>query len=204
MRTISISIAAALAVAGLCAPAQADIVSMAGDADCFGLGGTCAPGDLWASDLGGTFFTDYSTPEDPDFTDSWESFGPVNFDLAGGAGSGFSVDLFVAGIADGPDRGPYAVFFNGTQIGQIEETGIDPDNAYQQVVLFSFAVPDALVLVDNVLSFEASDAGDGYIIDYAALLSSSVPEPASWAMMLGGMAAIGGLMRRRRTSVAFA
>ncbi|HMI20940.1 MAG TPA: NF038132 family protein [Sphingomonas sp.] len=31
----------------------------------------------------------------------------------------------------------------------------------------------------------------------------SAPEPASWAMMLGGFGLIGGMMRRRRTAVAF-
>jgi len=33
---------------------------------------------------------------------------------------------------------------------------------------------------------------------------SSVPEPASWAMMIGGFGVIGGAMRRRRTKVSFA
>jgi len=36
------------------------------------------------------------------------------------------------------------------------------------------------------------------------LLSSGVPEPASWAMMLGGFGLVGGAMRRRRASVSFA
>jgi len=36
------------------------------------------------------------------------------------------------------------------------------------------------------------------------LLSGSVPEPASWALMLGGFGLVGGAMRRRRASVSFA
>jgi hypothetical protein len=32
----------------------------------------------------------------------------------------------------------------------------------------------------------------------------SAPEPASWAMMLGGFGLIGGIMRNRRTSIRFA
>ena len=36
------------------------------------------------------------------------------------------------------------------------------------------------------------------------LLSSGVPEPASWAMMLGGFSLVGSAMRRRRASVSFA
>jgi len=38
-------------------------------------------------------------------------------------------------------------------------------------------------------------------LNFRALLVSSAPEPASWAMMLGGFAAIGGAMRSRRRLV---
>jgi hypothetical protein len=34
--------------------------------------------------------------------------------------------------------------------------------------------------------------------------SGAVPEPATWAMMIGGMALVGASMRRRRTAVSFA
>jgi hypothetical protein len=37
-----------------------------------------------------------------------------------------------------------------------------------------------------------------------AMLAAAVPEPASWAMMLIGMGAVGITLRRRRTRVAFA
>jgi hypothetical protein len=37
-----------------------------------------------------------------------------------------------------------------------------------------------------------------------AMLAAAVPEPASWAMMLIGMGAVGIRLRRRRTRVAFA
>jgi hypothetical protein len=39
----------------------------------------------------------------------------------------------------------------------------------------------------------------GYVVEYSA-----VPEPASWAMMIGGLGLVGATMRRRRTAVRFA
>ncbi len=35
-------------------------------------------------------------------------------------------------------------------------------------------------------------------------VNGGVPEPASWAMMLGGFGLVGGIMRSRRKSVSFA
>ena len=47
-------------------------------------------------------------------------------------------------------------------------------------------------------------AGYTYTFDDLTFSTSAVPEPASWAMMLGGFAIIGSAMRRRRTNVSFA
>jgi hypothetical protein len=35
-------------------------------------------------------------------------------------------------------------------------------------------------------------------------LLSAVPEPTTWAMMIGGFAMVGANLRRRRTTIAFA
>jgi hypothetical protein len=40
----------------------------------------------------------------------------------------------------------------------------------------------------------------GYFVEY----SGAVPEPATWAMALGGFGAVGAAMRRRRSKVAYA
>ena len=45
---------------------------------------------------------------------------------------------------------------------------------------------------------------DGFFIDAPDLGRAVVPEPASWALMIGGMGAVGGAMRRRRVRVAYA
>lgn len=56
--------------------------------------------------------------------------------------------------------------------------------------------------------FNAADADDGLAIDDFSLtptLAAVVPEPASWAMMIGGFALLGGTIRRRRpVAVTFA
>lgn len=41
-------------------------------------------------------------------------------------------------------------------------------------------------------------------LSYSANLASDAPEPASWALMLGGFGLVGGTMRSRRRAVSFA
>ena len=50
-----------------------------------------------------------------------------------------------------------------------------------------------------VFGFQDSDL-PGFV---PQAITASVPEPASWAMMLVGFGALGGVLRRRRTTVAF-
>lgn len=58
---------------------------------------------------------------------------------------------------------------------------------------------------NNVLSFNVVNAaqnGGNPLGFRAEFLASSVPEPTTWAMMIGGFGIVGGAMRRRRTMVA--
>jgi hypothetical protein len=41
-------------------------------------------------------------------------------------------------------------------------------------------------------------------VNYRVTISNAVPEPATWAMIIGGFGLIGGTMRRRKVSVRFA
>jgi hypothetical protein len=52
--------------------------------------------------------------------------------------------------------------------------------------------------VDNV---NVAFAGGPNVTSNFEVASGAVPEPASWAMMLGGLGLIGGMMRRRRPSL---
>lgn len=78
-------------------------------------------------------------------------------------------------------------------------------------------LPSALPFTAFNLSFKAGSAGAfkayvgtdsadniGPILDNFRLDISAVPEPASWALMIGGFALIGLSMRRRRLRVSFA
>ena len=64
------------------------------------------------------------------------------------------------------------------------------------------------VTLDNMgniyLVGEERVGGGSGLIKLARMDVAAVPEPATWAMMLGGLGLVGGAMRRRKVSVAFA
>lgn len=194
---IALAFGAATAV-----PASAAVLSIAGDADCFGLGGTCPDGTLWRDELGGVFFNDYSSPGEAPFTDIWFAETGPSYNLAYSGGTNVFVELKTAGIAD--NRGPWTVLLNGFFLGSIT-TNTSP-NSFQEVRTFSFAVAPGLLQANNVVSF-TTNGGDGYSIDYAALVgdrAGGVPEPAAWALMLAGFGMVGSAMRRRGSRAALA
>ncbi len=45
-------------------------------------------------------------------------------------------------------------------------------------------------------------AGDYFAVDNLSITANSVPEPASWAMMIGGFGLVGAAMRRRAVALA--
>ena len=85
------------------------------------------------------------------------------------------------------------VLLDGVSIFQITGTGTGDGSTdwSQQYLQFSLASA-------GVLRFEAigtSESLGGYVDSIA--LSNAVPEPATWAMMIGGFGLVGGAMRRR-------
>ena len=96
---------------------------------------------------------------------------------------------------------------------QFSEVDDNSSNLYNEVYDFSlqsfgspsFASYDADVSTfQNAGNFSTPGAYGSLINSHLAISSGAVPEPASWAMMVGGFGMIGGAMRRRqRTSVAF-
>lgn len=53
-------------------------------------------------------------------------------------------------------------------------------------------------------AFSSSNSNDSFKINGITYATSAVPEPASWAMMIGGLAVVGSAMRRRKSAVSFA
>jgi PEP-CTERM motif len=62
------------------------------------------------------------------------------------------------------------------------------------------------VFAPTTLTFRAAGTSDslGIYLDDIGLTGTSVPEPASWAMMLGGFGLVGSAMRRRKVRFAIA
>jgi hypothetical protein len=109
--------------------------------------------------------------------------------------------------------------FGGSQriLGGLDELFVEIATSSEGNFATGFVVPSEAEFFNFSYSFVAVSAGTvqfalsttsknriGPLIDNVSLSISAVPEPTSWAMMIGGFALAGAAMRRRRTSVSFA
>jgi len=111
---------------------------------------------------------------------------PTAIGQAAFAAGAFTASFFVNGA------GP-AIAVGNAQFGILVPT-VNTTSPYISDVLY-FAFDDGLAIDDN---------HDDHIV--RARLQSAVPEPSTWALMLGGFGIVGSLMRRRNvtTRVSFA
>lgn len=126
--------------------------------------------------------------------------------------SGFTVDAYAsAGDPDG--AGFFTAANNGgagtsTTVVSLDDSG--------QTVTFNFGTNDLVtgetsatyILRTNATNYDAF--GSFGVIDGSAIGSvtfeptAGVPEPATWGMMIAGFGLMGGVLRRRKATVAFA
>lgn len=181
---------------------HADVTSLLGDKDCFGVptATTCPDGSGFVTDLGGALFTNYQTPGDPSFTDNWTSPGGVSYTHVYAlpvSPISATLELRIAGIHDIYLSNPYTVDVNGTAVGTIAP---NPDAiAFQEVKTYDFALPVGLLTGSDTVSWSGT-ALDGYIIDFSQLtVTTAVPEPGSIVLLVTAASLVGCLVRRRRT-----
>jgi hypothetical protein len=130
---------------------------------------------------------------------------PVNFDwgiTSDGGFDGVSALLTITNLGTG-SHWSYDPFFNGNDN---ESQGDAVQNSFQlnwSGVGFDTNVNDTYRVSLTVSGL----GGDPQSLSVYAKMGDgdgAVPEPASWAMMLGGFGLVGGAMRRRKATISFA
>jgi choice-of-anchor C domain-containing protein len=144
----------------------------------------------------------------------WQSQdGSRNIDLSGNApgsisqtfdtvnGLTYTVKFWLAGNPDGgPTIKPLLVDVGGaTTLYNFDVTGASRGAMNWVEKSYTFTATGA----STTLTF-ASNSGTAYgpALDNVSVVA--VPEPATWAMMIGGLGLVGVSMRRRKTAVSFA
>jgi hypothetical protein len=111
-----------------------------------------------------------------------------------------SLDWFESG-SNGPDTQEFDVLWNGDLIGQI--TGASENGPYIGLNYDVIGVGNDLLTIKG-FSYSGYNFVDNVsVVQTDGPQPAGVPEPASWALMLGGFGLVGAMLRTRRR-IAFA
>lgn len=114
---------------------------------------------------------------------------------------------------DGDTRGDYPFIYHGDDYNAGDILTVDLGGAFDVTTISIFGRTDSCCgFRDNyiyTLFNGATQVGTGTLDARAtafatANLAGAVPEPASWALMIGGFGMVGGALRRRKATVSFA
>lgn len=187
MKTHLFSLVAATVAASLATSAFA-VESQIGDQDGFGIGVVDGQGFSY-SDVGSG---------DGDGTDVWQfSTQSYVFDYSLPAGAlTASLEVFTGGQGL---NGLTSVFINSQFVGTLTDgDDVGPSYNYAWKDTFDLTPFAGLLTGHDTLRFQTAQSGDGWVLDYAKLTVTAVPEPATYGMVLAGLAAVGVFARRRK------
>jgi|AraplaCL_Cvi_mCL_1032061.scaffolds.fasta_scaffold00085_93 hypothetical protein len=116
------------------------------------------------------------------------------------AGSAYTLSFWVDNdyANPGTDNQQYRVAWGGQDLGTVNFDGLSwAQVTYTGLIASSGSTELAL--------YGRNDPAAMFFDDVSVTAQGSAPEPASWAMMLGGFGLLGGAIRaRRKTAIAFA
>jgi hypothetical protein len=205
------AVLATLALTAVASQAHAGFSVMVGDADGYGYGrpdvstGIAWPGPGSSGEnYDGRDAAEMAATNGAQITDSYSAlfpgFGPnasesadVLFPFSGTLGPGAKIKIAM-GDFQASTFGPISANINGSPISMAFDDGFQ-NSTIRTFHLDAAAIAAANAAQEVVLHLDHTGSGDFIAFDWFQL--NSVPEPATWAMLILGMGAIGGAIRRK-------
>ena len=185
----STSLAALVAAVGISSAAHAtELLNLVNPP-----GGTSASYNLvFTATSSSSTLTDggYQLPGFTQFTNN------VLVDLAGG-GNLLGQTWSFTPAPSGSDTDQY---YDGTSVNALDFGGVSEGSYDEYSQTFATIAGDTYAYSFDVPNFDNNP--DGFFVDVSNAETGGVPEPTTWAMMVGGIFGLGTALRRRRAMVA--